>query len=46
MQGNTRMRIAYAEAITQMLWIKGLITTAERNQINKKTGEALENGNC
>ena len=46
MQGNKRMQIAYAEDITQMLWMKGLITTKERNQINKKTGEKLGKGNC
>lgn len=43
---HKRMQIAYAEAITQMLWMKGLITTKERNQINKKTGEKLGKGNC
>lgn len=46
MQGNKRMQLAYAEAITQMLWMKGLITTAERNRINQKTGEKLGKGNC
>ncbi len=46
MQGNKRVQLAYAEAITQMLWMKGLITTKERDQINKKTDEVLEKGNC
>ena len=46
MQGNKRIQLAYAEAITQMLWMKGLITAKERDQINKKTGEALAKGNC
>jgi len=46
MQGNTRVRIAYAEAITQMLWLKGLITIEEKNQINKRNREKLEKGNC
>ena len=46
MQGNTRLRIAYAEAITQTLWMKGIITTEEKIKINKMNREKLEKDSC
>lgn len=46
MQGNTRLRIAYAEAITQTMWMKGIITTEEKNKINKMNREKLAKGSC
>lgn len=46
MSDKTRTRIAFAEAIVQMLWIKGLITTKERDQIAHKTGEKLHCSKC
>ena len=46
MQGNTRLQIAYAEAITQTLWMKGIITTEEKIKINKMNTEKLTKGNC
>lgn len=46
MGDRTKAKVAFAEAITQALWIKGLITAKERDQIAKKTGEKLRKSNC
>lgn len=46
MSDRTKAKIAFAEAVLQALWIKGLITAKERDQIAKKTGEKLQNSNC
>jgi len=46
MSDRTKAKVAFAEAITQALWIKGLITAKERDQIAKKTGEKLRKSNC
>ena len=46
MSDRTKVKVAFAEAITQALWIKGLITVKERDQITKKSGEKLRKSNC
>ena len=46
MRDRTKAQVAFAEAITQTLWIKGLITAKERDQIAKKTGDKLRKSNC
>ena len=46
MSDRTKVKVAFAEAIMQTLWIKGMITTKERDQITKKTGEKLRKSNC
>ena len=46
MSDRTKVKIAFAEAIMQTLWIKGLINAKERDQIAKKTGEKLRKSNC
>lgn len=46
MSDKSNVKIAFAEAITQALWIKGLITAKERDQIAKKTGDKLRKCNC
>jgi hypothetical protein len=46
MSDRTKVKIAFAEAIMQTLWVKGLITAKERDQIVKKTGEKLQQSNC
>lgn len=46
MSDRTKAKVAFAKAITQTLWIKGLITAKERDQIAKKTGEKLQKSNC
>ena len=40
MSDRTKAKVAFAEAIMQTLWIKGLITAKERDQIAKKIGRA------
>lgn len=46
MSDRTKVKIAFAEAIMQTLWVKGLITAKERDQIVKKTDEKLQQSNC
>ena len=46
MSDRTKAKVAFAEAIMQTLWIKGLITAKERDQMAKKTGENLRKSNC
>ena len=46
MSDRTKAKVAFAEAIMQTLWIKGLITAKERDQIFKKTGDKLRESNC
>ena len=42
-----RAKIALAEAIMQAMWVKGLITIEERDEINKKNRESiLRRANC
>ena len=41
MSDRTKAKVAFAEAITQTLWVKGLITAKEREQITKKACEKL-----
>ena len=36
MSDRTKAKVAFAEAITQTLWIKGLITAKERDQSLRK----------
>lgn len=46
MSDRTKAKVAFAEAIMQALWIKGLITAQERDQMTKKTSEKLRKSNC
>ncbi len=46
MRNRTEKRIAFAEAVTQTLWIRGLITVKERDQIAKEAGDRLRRGKC
>lgn len=41
MNETVRAKIALAEAIVQAMWVKGLITLDERNQINQKNRESI-----
>lgn len=43
---SKKARIAFAQVIIQSMWVKGLITTAERNKIALKTEEKLQKNNC
>lgn len=47
MNETVRAKIALAEAIMQAMWVKGLITIEERDEINKKNRESILRGaNC
>lgn len=46
MSDRTKVKIAFAEAITLTLWIRGLITAKERDQIARKAGEKLHRDKC
>lgn len=46
MGNRTDKRIAFAEAVTQTLWIRGLITVKERDQIAKGAGDRLRHSKC
>ena len=46
MSDRTKVKIAFAEAIMHTLWVKGLITAKERDQIVKKSVELLQQSNC
>lgn len=42
---KTKVRIAFAQAVIQTLWMKGLITKAEYDKMNKSCRASLE-GKC
>jgi hypothetical protein len=42
---KTKVRIAFAQAVIQTLWMKGLITKAEYDKMNKNCRSSLE-GKC
>ena len=46
MSDKTKVKIALAEAITNQLWVKGLITQQQREQIDKYSRNKLINANC
>ena len=47
MSETVRAKIALAEAIMQAMWVKGLITIEERDEINKRNRESIMLGaNC
>lgn len=39
-------KIALAEAIAKTLWLKGLITSKEREKIDEHTRKRLQKENC
>ena len=41
MSDTTKIKIALAEAITKQLWVRGLISRTQREQINKRNRESL-----
>lgn len=43
---KNKAKEAFAAAIVQTLWLKGMITTKERDRIQQKTQEKLTRGNC
>jgi hypothetical protein len=46
MEKKTQVRIAFAEAFMVELWRRGLITTQQRDSINKRNRDKLRNFNC
>ena len=46
MSDKTKVKIALAEAITQQLWVKGLISQRQRDMINKNSKKKLSETNC
>jgi len=43
MNSRTQENIALAKIVAQMLWLNGLITTKEREIINKNSQKILQN---
>lgn len=43
---KNKAKEAFAAAIVQTLWLKGMITAKERDRIQQKTQEKLTRGNC
>lgn len=41
MGDKAKVKIALAEAITKQLWVKGLISQSQREQIDKMSRESL-----
>lgn len=41
MSDNTKIKLALAEAITTQLWVRGLITRNQREQIDNRSREIL-----
>lgn len=46
MSEKTKVKIAFAEAILQQLWVEGLISQQERERIVRRTAEGVKNGEC
>ena len=46
MSEKTKVKIAFAEAILQQLWVEGLIRQQERERIARRTAEGVKNGEC
>ena len=46
MSEKTKVKIAFAEALLQQLWVEGLISQQERERIAKRTAEGIRNGEC
>ena len=46
MDTKENVMLALADAITQAMWIKGLITLKERDRIKQQCHESLSRSNC
>lgn len=46
MSDKSKVRIAFAEAILQQLWVEGLISQQERENIARRTAEGMKSGEC
>ena len=46
MSDKEKVKVALAEAITKQLWVKGLITQQQREQIDKNSRNRLAKAKC
>ena len=46
MSDKTKVKIAFASALVQQMWIAGLITKTEMDAMEEKSKQALLQGNC
>ena len=46
MSDKQRVKLAFAQAITKQLWISGLVTQKQKEQIDKNSQKALLKANC
>ena len=46
MEKKTKVKIAFADAVITSMWLKGLITAQERDQMQQKCDEKLRKTNC
>lgn len=46
MSEKSKVKIAFAEAILQQLWVEGLVSQQERERIALRTAEGIKNGEC
>ena len=46
MEKKTKVKIAFADAVITSMWLKGLITAQERDQMQQKCNEKLQKSNC
>jgi len=46
MSEKTKVKIAFAEAILQQLWVEGLVSQQERERIEQRTAKGIRNGEC
>ena len=44
MSDKTKVKVAFAEAILQQLWVEGLISQQERDNIARRAAEDVANG--
>ena len=46
MNEKTKVKIAYADAIIERLWVEGLLTAKERSEVMANCHEKLQEGKC
>jgi len=46
MERNISIRIAFADAMINTLWLNGLITKEQRDQMSKISDKKLREANC
>lgn len=46
MSDKEKRQTSFAEAVITALWVKGLITIAERNEMQQKCRSRLQKSNC